>query len=183
MLDVTRTVGWFTAMYPVVFDLAYRQDPERQLVEIKEQLHRIPNKGIGYGILRYLAGKPYTLEPEITFNYLGDFGNGIQTKEGAALFAFSGDYHGAESSGNRRRGAVLDFSGMVTADTFRLTIAYSKARYEAVTIERLLATCRQQLSDLIHRLSAEKQVHVTPVDLTYKGLTMEQLQALSKKIK
>ncbi|WP_217606647.1 non-ribosomal peptide synthetase [Chitinophaga sp. GbtcB8] len=183
MLDVTRTVGWFTAMYPVVFDLAYRQDPERQLVEIKEQLHRIPNKGIGYGILRYLAGKPYTLEPEITFNYLGDFGNGIQTKEGAALFAFSGDYHGAESSGNRRRGTVLDFSGMVTADTFRLTIAYSKARYEAVTIERLLATCRQQLSDLIHRLSAEKQVHVTPVDLTYKGLTMEQLQALSKKIK
>jgi amino acid adenylation domain-containing protein/non-ribosomal peptide synthase protein (TIGR01720 family) len=183
MLDVTRTVGWFTSMYPVVFDLSHCHDPELQLVNVKEVLHRIPNKGIGYGILRYLAKKPYSLEPEITFNYLGDFGNGIGVNEDEQLFSFSGEYHGAEVSGIRRRDAILEFTGIVTNNTFRLTIAYSKAQYKANTIDQLLSCCRKHLSNLIRRLSAEKQTHVTPVDLTFKGLTMEQLQALSKKIK
>ncbi|MES1249920.1 MAG: condensation domain-containing protein, partial [Chitinophaga rupis] len=78
-VDVSRTIGWFTTMYPVVLDMGYRGDMIRQLIAIKEGLHRVPNKGIGYGILRYLAGKDYRQSPEILFNYLGDFGSGVRS--------------------------------------------------------------------------------------------------------
>ncbi len=73
-VDISRTVGWFTTIYPVAIAVKHPDDAIRQLIEVKETLHRIPNKGIGYGILRYLSGKPYDHQPEITFNYLGDFG-------------------------------------------------------------------------------------------------------------
>jgi amino acid adenylation domain-containing protein len=56
-VSVARTVGWFTTIYPVLIDMRYGQDAVRQLISVKETLHRIPNKGIGYGILRYLCGQ------------------------------------------------------------------------------------------------------------------------------
>ena len=55
VLDVSRTVGWFTTMYPVVLELDEEQELGEQLIRVKEQLRSIPNKGIGYGVLKYLA--------------------------------------------------------------------------------------------------------------------------------
>ena len=56
-LDVSRTVGWFTTMYPVVLELEEGQELGEQFIGVKEQLRRIPNKGIGYGVLKYLRAK------------------------------------------------------------------------------------------------------------------------------
>ncbi len=76
-LDVTRTVGWFTSLFPV------RLTPEVSLdgsiKAIKEQLRGVPHKGIGFGVLRYLgdeasrAALSQLAVPRITFNYLGQF--------------------------------------------------------------------------------------------------------------
>ncbi|GAA1985295.1 amino acid adenylation domain-containing protein [Catenulispora subtropica] len=83
--DLSGTLGWFTAMYPVRLDLgdvdladAFAGGPSagRAVKAVKEQLRAVPDNGIGYGLLRYLnpetasalAGRP---EPQIGFNYLG----------------------------------------------------------------------------------------------------------------
>src|SRR5690606_34199124 len=82
-VDLTRTIGWFTSIYPVVFDLSSASLPY-MIKSAKETLRSIPNKGIGYGILRYLTArknKPslrFSLQPEISFNYLGQFPEGIR---------------------------------------------------------------------------------------------------------
>ncbi|MDA5280826.1 non-ribosomal peptide synthetase [Streptomyces sp. Isolate_45] len=87
-IDLSRTVGWFTSLYPVAVDPG--TPPGREpwpagadlgtaLKRVKEQLRAVPDKGIGYGLLRHLnpetrallAGRP---EPQIGFNYLGRFG-------------------------------------------------------------------------------------------------------------
>ncbi|MGV8295394.1 condensation domain-containing protein, partial [Pseudomonas aeruginosa] len=74
-IDLTRTVGWFTSLYPV--RLSPRQNLADSVKAIKEQLRAIPSRGIGYGLLRYLgsAEARRTLETlpegEIVFNYLG----------------------------------------------------------------------------------------------------------------
>ncbi|HEU5332684.1 MAG TPA: amino acid adenylation domain-containing protein, partial [Actinocrinis sp.] len=86
-LDVSRTVGWFTGMYPVRLDpgpvdalSAPAAGPElvQALKRVKEQLRAMPDKGIGYGMLRYL--NPETgpalaalASPGIGFNFLGTF--------------------------------------------------------------------------------------------------------------
>ncbi|MFM8333524.1 MAG: condensation domain-containing protein, partial [Candidatus Methylumidiphilus sp.] len=85
--DLSRTVGWFTARFPVLLDLAgiglfeaLAGGPAagQALKRVKEQLRAAPDHGLGYGLLRYL--NPQTEQtlaalarPQITFNYLGRF--------------------------------------------------------------------------------------------------------------
>ncbi|MEU2559748.1 amino acid adenylation domain-containing protein [Streptomyces longispororuber] len=94
--DLSRTVGWFTSMFPVRLDVADADDgvapddgvPDgafasgpavgRAVKAVKEQLLRIPDKGLGYGLLRHLnedtaaelAGLP---SGQIAFNYVGRY--------------------------------------------------------------------------------------------------------------
>ena len=54
-VDLSRTVGWFTTISPVVLELGESDTPGETLRAVKEELRRIPNEGIGYGALRYLS--------------------------------------------------------------------------------------------------------------------------------
>jgi amino acid adenylation domain-containing protein/non-ribosomal peptide synthase protein (TIGR01720 family) len=176
-VDVSRTVGWFTILYPVLIDLQ-QTDAVRQLIAVKEALHRVPNKGIGYGALKYLAGKPYAAAPPVSFNYLGDFGSGVDGGNGEQLFEFSGEYKGKEMPDDMPRTTVLDASGIVISGQMRLSITYSRAQYDAATIDHLLATWQQLLEELTLLLAGEEQGQLTPIDLTYKGLSVEELQQM-----
>ncbi|MDI5968930.1 amino acid adenylation domain-containing protein [Streptomyces sp. SL13] len=86
--DLSRTVGWFTSLYPVAVDpgpvgrLDGRAwDPrlvDRALKQVKEQLRAVPDHGIGYGVLRHTGGAAADLlkdgpTPQIGFNYLGRY--------------------------------------------------------------------------------------------------------------
>ena len=62
-VDLSRTVGWFTSLFPVRLDagaldlaggLGGRPALGRALKSIKEQLRAVPDNGLGYGLLRYL---------------------------------------------------------------------------------------------------------------------------------
>jgi amino acid adenylation domain-containing protein/non-ribosomal peptide synthase protein (TIGR01720 family)/FkbM family methyltransferase len=178
-VDVSRTVGWFTSVYPVVLKVN-DADAIKQLVSVKETLHRVPEKGIGYGVLRYSAGKDYKLNPQISFNYLGDFGAGLQTGAGT-LFTFSNEPHGREASAHRQRETVLDVSGMVVAGKLNISVSYSNCQFEAHTIEQLANAYRQNLQQLIERISSTTGEQLTPVDLTYNKLKIEELQELNEK--
>ncbi|AKS31661.1 non-ribosomal peptide synthetase [Mycolicibacterium goodii] len=84
-LDLSRTVGWFTSIYPVRLDPG-RVDWDRVLAggaelaaaakAVKEQLRTVPGHGLGYGVLRYLTGNLAGDPPQILFNYLGRFSGG-----------------------------------------------------------------------------------------------------------
>src|SRR5207245_852042 len=63
--DLSRTVGWFTTLFPVLLDLEGASSPGAEarsagpvsgLKRVKEQLRSIPNHGIDYGLLRYVRG-------------------------------------------------------------------------------------------------------------------------------
>ncbi|RVW08080.1 amino acid adenylation domain-containing protein [Prescottella agglutinans] len=78
-LDVSRTAGWFTTVYPVRLDVA-PDDVPSALKSVKEQLRRVPNNGFGYGALRYLNNSGGDLAtgttPPVLFNYLGRVASG-----------------------------------------------------------------------------------------------------------
>ncbi|QNN43932.1 non-ribosomal peptide synthetase [Pedobacter roseus] len=170
--DVSRTVGWFTTIFPVVFEMLHRGDKLRHLIEVKEALHRIPNKGIGYGILRYICGSGYSLSPEVSFNYLGDFGSGVGGDGDDSLFSFSSEYHGSPVSPLRQRDSLLSVSGILVNGRISLSVAYSHAQFREETISRFVSSYRAQLVSMINILSCETERHITPVDLTYKGLSV-----------
>ncbi|MGB7487482.1 MAG: condensation domain-containing protein, partial [Phormidesmis sp.] len=76
-VDLSRTVGWFTTTYPVSLQISEAADLGESIKSIKEQLRQIPNRGIGYGLLRYSADEKIQAQlkafapAEILFNYLG----------------------------------------------------------------------------------------------------------------
>ena len=85
-VDLSRTVGWFTTIFPVKLDLNGIGGPGEVLKSVKEQLRRIPHRGIGYGMLRYLCGDENVAaqlralwQPEVIFNYLGQFDRTVPT--------------------------------------------------------------------------------------------------------
>ncbi|MGB8194441.1 MAG: amino acid adenylation domain-containing protein [Chitinophagaceae bacterium] len=179
-MDITRTVGWFTTSYPVVINIHREEDLASQLVEVKETLHRVPDKGIGYGILRYLSGKTYTSEPQIGFNYLGDFGSGVNTENGEELFQYSDDYRGNDIGPDMNRGVVLDVSGMIAGGKLRMSVAYSEQQYQSPTITKLITAYREELEKLIGWLSQQEQQYITPSDLTFRGLSLDEVAVLNK---
>jgi non-ribosomal peptide synthase protein (TIGR01720 family) len=178
-LDISRTIGWFTSLYPVVIDMEHRQDPIRQLIEVKETLHRVPQKGIGYGILRYLKNERFEQNPDITFNYLGDFGSNITTENGNALFEFIEDYHGKSVADEGQLSATLDFSGMIVGKELVISILYNNERITDETIGKLITSYQQHLIQYVNQLSTTVTGALTPVDLTFKGLTVEDLRVLN----
>ncbi len=77
-VDVSRTVGWFTSIYPVPLPLEERGEPEAIFESVRRSLRRIPQPPISYGLLRYLTHDQSIKEhlaahprPEVSFNYLG----------------------------------------------------------------------------------------------------------------
>ncbi|MEM1243166.1 MAG: condensation domain-containing protein, partial [Cyanobacteria bacterium P01_H01_bin.26] len=71
-LDLSRTVGWFTCIYPVCLTLDINATLVEQIRAIKHQLQSVPHSGLSYGLLRYSHNqKDLAITPAISFNYLG----------------------------------------------------------------------------------------------------------------
>ena len=153
-IDLSRTVGWFTTVFPVLLRGAAGDHAGDALKSIKEQLRTIPRRGIGYGLLRYgnegelLLGRHLKTQPaaQISFNYLGQFDQSLP--EGA-LFTVAGAGVGLEHDEHGIRPHEWDFSGNVLSGCLQLSLSYSGARYRRTTAEWLMETYLQALRDLI----------------------------------
>ncbi|MGH2666633.1 amino acid adenylation domain-containing protein [Flavobacterium sp.] len=178
--DVGRTVGWFTSIYPFVLDIS--NSVGHELVSVKEALRKIPNKGIGYGVLNYLD-KRFTnsLRPTIQFNYLGDFDNVIGASLEDALFEFSSENIGLSvSAENNQNEVLLDIVGMVVSGQLSITVRYSSDQFLQETMDKLVSSYENQLEDLVEDLSEIKENRLTPSDLTYKNLSFDALSEWNK---
>ncbi|MFT5823207.1 MAG: amino acid adenylation domain-containing protein [Crocinitomix sp.] len=175
-VDIDRTVGWFTVMYPFVLDISEAKNKVESLVAVKESIRKVPNKGIGYGILKYLRDPKIEeeLTPEIVFNYLGDFG-GETSKKGESLFEYAGESIGSTIAKENENDAVLDISGMLVMGELNMSIGYSTLRFDEATIKGLIAAFEENLRFLINELSSKTDTYFTPSDLTFKGLSIEEL--------
>ncbi|HLP48742.1 MAG TPA: amino acid adenylation domain-containing protein [Candidatus Kapabacteria bacterium] len=180
-LDISRTVGWFTNVYPVVLDISYADHPGCQIKEIKETLRRIPNKGIGYGILRYLTHIEnkkeitFKLKPQICFNYLGQFDADIKQK---SSFELAKESAGNSLGLNNRQEYLLDVSGIIANNRLTMTIVYNKTHFKPETMAKLIGSFESELSNINAFCSTRKSVEKTPSDFTYKELSIDLLQQL-----
>lgn len=174
-MDISRTVGWFTSLYPVVLHAQPGKEISDYIKTTKEGLRQIPHKGIGYGIARYLSGgMPSKLDPEIIFNYLGQFDQDLQ-QHGVQLSSYS---CGSDSSGNQERPYVLNINGMITEGRLKLTISYSSKQYAKETIMRLSETIQSRLRTIITHCVQKEQSELTPSDILLKGMSIDELDQL-----
>nr|WP_083858705.1 non-ribosomal peptide synthetase [Paenibacillus sp. OSY-SE] len=180
-IDITRTVGWFTSEYPVLIEAEPDKTLSYRIKQVKENLRRIPNKGIGYGICRYLssAQEPAWTEaftPELRFNYLGQFDQDLQGNE-LELSSYSS---GSDMSDEQVRNYSLDISGMIVDGLLSLDVSYSGKEYRKETIEELAGCLLVSLQEIIDHCAAKERPELTPSDVLLQGLSVEELDQIAE---
>ncbi|OHW38917.1 non-ribosomal peptide synthetase [Pseudomonas sp. 06C 126] len=180
--DLTRTVGWFTSLFPV--RLAPAEALGDSIKQVKEQLRAIPNRGVGFGALRYLgdAAVQQTLAalplPRITFNYLGQFDSSLEGGQ-AALFVPSGEHAGLEQHPDAPLGNWLTLNGQVFDGELCLGWTFSQQMFDAATIEPLADALAVELKALIEHCTTRGEHGVTPSDFPLAALTQAQVDTLA----
>ncbi|MFC0215901.1 non-ribosomal peptide synthase/polyketide synthase [Paenibacillus chartarius] len=184
-VDITRTVGWFTSQYPVVLDMEKTDDLGYTIKLTKESLRRIPNKGVGYGILKYMTRELEGMEltPEISFNYLGQFDSRSgNSEDGDGAMRPSAYDAGLPFSLESERPAPLDVTGIVADGVLKLALHYNGLEYEASTAEALIERFMARLLDVIGHCLRQETSELTPSDLGDDDLTLEELDSLLESI-
>ncbi|HEX6861738.1 MAG TPA: condensation domain-containing protein, partial [Thermoanaerobaculia bacterium] len=142
-MDLTRTVGWFNTIYPVLLDMGPDPDPVASARELNRQLRRIPHGGTGYGILRYLSKDPdvvahmnKALEPQVFFNYLGP----DNTKELGRLSKVDmfGGYH---QDRHTRRLCPITIGAYVIKDKMLIKWEHNTNLHKVETVQALAQRC------------------------------------------
>jgi non-ribosomal peptide synthase protein (TIGR01720 family) len=179
-MDVTRTIGWFTSLYPVVFQCE-EASLEKTIKEVKETLRQIPNKGIGYGIGKYLLPSQKTglaeqeKMPDICFNYLGEF-----REQTAGEFELSTMPVGEAISHRNQSVFALEMNCVVVKGQLRENITY-RGPYPA-EIQNLVQKHHNYLQQIILHCMEKEETDWTPSDFDAKELTFEELETVFEEL-
>jgi amino acid adenylation domain-containing protein/non-ribosomal peptide synthase protein (TIGR01720 family) len=186
-VDVSGTVGWFTSVYPVLLEMAGSDgEPWEILRSVKEQLRAVPQRGIGYGLLRYASGdsdierKLRALpQAEIVFNYLGQLDRALP--EGS-FFKQAHESGGHTRSPRGRRPHLLEIIGYVRMDCLRLDWTYSESAHHRETVERLTDDFGETLRLFIEHGRSPQAGYLTPSDFPLVRLSDEQLSEVFQEV-
>ncbi|WP_268891514.1 non-ribosomal peptide synthase/polyketide synthase [Lentzea tibetensis] len=172
-VDLSRTVGWFTTMFPVV--LGTTGDWATTLKATKELLRAVPHHGLGFGALRYLTRTPLPRTAQISFNYLGRFDTGAA---GTDLY-LSASPLASDISPEAHRDHLLDVVGAVEDGCLRFTWSYSGNVHRAETITALAEDVLGALREIIRHCALPTSSGCTPSDFPLARLGQEQVDRIT----
>ncbi|XBX10633.1 amino acid adenylation domain-containing protein (plasmid) [Enterocloster clostridioformis] len=180
-INVERTVGWFTSVYPVVFENIGNEIGE-DIRNTKETLRRVPNKGIGYGILKNL-GEPAVkigAVPDVTFNYLGEMG--AERNYSSAVLRLTDMPHGMESDPANKFGTAISVNGLVQNGTLSMWVSYNESEYRPETVEVLCREFKEGLKEVAEHCQKAETVENTASDYGETEWTDEEYRAVKSEI-
>ncbi|MGG3284410.1 amino acid adenylation domain-containing protein [Paenibacillus solani] len=175
-LNISRTIGWFTSIYPVLFEFHTSDDLALAIKSVKETMRGIPDKGIGYSILKYLTPAEYKpadmfrQQPQISFNYLGTF-----DQEGAQGFGSSELPVGDSFSPLSPASHDLVINAVVIRNELQISMEYNMRTYRTDTVRQLAERYRTHLLAVISHCIGKQDVELTPSDYSANKLSIEEL--------
>ncbi|WP_242909162.1 non-ribosomal peptide synthetase [Actinomadura terrae] len=195
--DLSRTVGWFTTLYPVLLDTALVEDDSATtsgasvagaLKRMKEQLREIPDHGIGYSILRYLPGPGQEsllsgAQPQLAFNYLGRFPEPADVDwqpAGEANGMLKGDFGPHQPLAHPLEISCVTLD---SADGPRLitTWTWPSALLSQDEVAEFAAHWSQALADIARYVSEPAASKHTPSDFPLVNLTQEEVDLIESR--
>ena len=174
-VDLSRTVGWFTSIYPIL--LEFEGELGMTLKSVKEATRLVPNKGFDYLLYKYSKlynEKNSNAKSLISFNYLGQFDSDVSNK----TYEIAGESVGHLFSNKNNREYEWDVVSIISNGELKLTLVYSSEQYAQGAIGIFLNRYKENLIKLINYCKKEKTNSFTPSDLTYKGLSITELDKL-----
>ncbi|MEV6443363.1 non-ribosomal peptide synthase/polyketide synthase [Amycolatopsis sp. NPDC051716] len=162
-VDLNRTVGWFTTLFPVALSLEDTGTPDwRTLVKsVRKQLRAMPGNGFGYGALRHLGDPDVRKQlaetgpqPEISFNYLGQWdGSGGAGTASESLYAAACGSLGLDHDPAEHHPHLLDLVGAVQDGELVFSLIYQPGRHDRRTVEAVAG----DFAGALRRIAADCQ--------------------------
>ncbi|MDT5036572.1 MAG: hypothetical protein QOE03_1757, partial [Micromonosporaceae bacterium] len=196
-VDLSRTVGWFTSVYPVRLDPGAETWSElraggeavaRVLKQLKEQLRAVPRNGIGYGLLRYLnsqtaahlAGYP---RPQLAFNYLGRVSAGDRGDD----WAVAGEFRtGAGADPAMPLTHLVEIGAAVldqgTGPVLSVSCTWATGLLSETDVDELLTAWFQVLEGMVAYAATGAAAMLTPSDLTLPGVSQAEIDELAAEL-
>ena len=172
-IDVSRTIGWFTTIYPVPLSIAPHARLDRSLQSVKDRLRQIPGKGLGYGVLRDRMGWP--AQAQVAFNYLGQFD---QIVAGSRLFGFAAEPVGPWHGPRNRRTHSIEVIARVSGGALVMDWNFSRNSHTRANVERVAAFYLMALTELIDLSSAADAQRWSAADFALTHLADAELERI-----
>jgi amino acid adenylation domain-containing protein/non-ribosomal peptide synthase protein (TIGR01720 family) len=172
-INVSRTTGWFTAMYPQKISIEGATTGE-QIMSVKEQMRKLPNNGLGFGIYKSLQKEwRRTLTP-VRFNYLGQFDAEVNNE----LFSLLHEETGSDVSPSNHITCMLELNSMIVNGQFMMTITYNQLAHAKETIRQFRDKYFSHLNTILDFLQGAEEIQFTPSDFDVEELNSEDLKQL-----
>ncbi len=182
-VDLSRTVGWFTSLYPVALRRPSSTRPGDTIKSIKEQLRTAPRGGIGYGVLRWLAGDAHVHDalaaipwPATGFNYLGHFD---ELRDTDAAFTLANESTGPDRGSRNARPHAWEIIAHVRDGRLHVDWQFSKNLHRRETVARLADEFLAALGRLVEHCLSPGAGGATPSDFPLAGIDQEEVNRLA----
>jgi non-ribosomal peptide synthase protein (TIGR01720 family) len=183
-IDVSRTVGWFTSVYPVNFTLNPSAGRGEQILAVKERLRAVPNNGLGHGMLLHLRGDAalaaqLSAQPraEVVFNYLGQSSLLIPASGSLTL---ASEPTGLARDPDDARRYLIEINSWIVSGQLVTEWTYAEPLYRRETIGRLSESYLVNLRSLIAHCLESGSGRASASDFALAGLDDDDFGQLAK---
>ncbi|MEJ6981955.1 non-ribosomal peptide synthase/polyketide synthase [Pedobacter sp. P351] len=148
-IDTSRTIGWFTSLFPLRLETNGASEPGHLIRIIKDQLRQLPDKGLGFGVLKFLNKESFLQEAEpwdITYNYLGQLDNVLERSN---LLGIAQEDSGPPIAEDQSKNAKLSVECHIINRELVIKWNFSTLHYHDETIEKLTNAYKEKLLQLI----------------------------------
>ncbi len=160
-VDLTRTVGWFTSLYPLALALERGSDCAAGLKQVQEQVRAVPQRGMGYGLLKYLSPSEELRRrlrererARVSFNYLGQVDSVVRA---GSMFQGASEEIGSQRSELGERSYELEVNGSVRGGELFMSWSYSSVEHERTEIEAIGERYLEALRQLLEECRAQRE--------------------------
>jgi len=175
-VDISRTVGWFTCLYPFYIELK-GEEISCHIKEVKEQLKKVTNEAITFGILKYLV-KDNDLATEkrgLRFNYLGDFTRHLSDD---GPFVLLTEQVGKNYDRKNSLTCLLDINCFISGGKLTGMLTYSKRKFKSETIESFAASFVSHIREVLGHCLKQDKIEFTPSDFDMVSISPAELKNL-----
>ena len=176
-MDLSQTVGWFTALYPQRFVLPKDYSLAALLIAVKEQLRAVPQQGLAYGWLAQ-AGQCAALREqpaEVLFNYLGQV-----HQQSSDVFEWTDVFSPQQIAEENAAIYPLEINASIQNDVLSISCQYDAQRFSTSTVEHFLDVYCEALQQLSLYCSDVSHFSYSQSDFPLLSLPEETLSRVCK---
>ncbi len=168
-MDVSKTVGWFTCMYPMRLQTE-SSDLDLVIKAVKETKRNVPDYGLLFGMLKNYS----TLREEhwVRFNYLGD----INYESGLCEIII--DINSDNSDGKNKMSGRLEINSIIDKGRLKTSIIYDENILRNETVHSLLEEFHNNIVRISKYCCDKKEIVFTPNDFAMAAISQEEIDSL-----